>query len=263
MEKLTSAHNPVVRRAAAVRRDASVRRAESLCFAEGLRLCREAAAAGRVETAFFTADFMAKFPDETAAIAAGAACYGIDGGALTALGDTRSPQGVFCICRTAGLIGEAETLPPGRYLCLEHIADPGNLGGMLRTAEAFGVDGVVLSAGCCDLFSPKVLRASMGGVFRMKPVVCADLPGLLTDLRAHGFACYAAMPDAAAQPIQTLRPADSFLAVVGNEANGVTPETAALCLPVTIPMAGGAESLNAAAAATVLLWELFGRHCDE
>ena len=133
--------------------------------------------------------------------------------------------------------------------------DPGNLGTILRTAEAFGINGILLSKGCCDLYNPKVLRASMGGVFRLPLSVCEDLVQTLGEC-AHTLPVLASVVDATALSV-TAAPKSGAVAVIGNEGNGMSEAAIAACTHrVTIPMAGRAESLNASMAAGILLWEL-------
>ena len=154
-----------------------------------------------------------------------------------------------------------------KLLLLENVQDPANLGAIARTAEALGISGLLVSSGC-DVYAPKALRASMGALLRL-PVEVVDagavLSGegktpvspLLTQAEALGFKTYASTPAADAVPVTEADFSGPVLCVVGNEANGVTPETMAACAErVTIPMTGRAESLNAAAAGAILMWEM-------
>ena len=135
--------------------------------------------------------------------------------------------------------------------------DPGNLGTILRTAEALGIGRVVLLGDCCDPLSPKALRASMGAVFRLGLSLEPSRQGLFSRLRGEGFRLLASVPDSAALPVTEVDFSQGPCAVfIGNEGNGLSQETIAQCRRVTIPMAGRAESLNASAAATILLWEM-------
>ena len=100
-------------------------------------------------------------------------CFGIEPHVGELLSDTKSSQGIYCICR----IPSQDTLNlscNGHYLALENLQDPANLGAILRTGEALGIRGVILGGSCCDVYSPKVLRASMGAVFRL-PVIFVKL----------------------------------------------------------------------------------------
>ena len=175
------------------------------------------------------------------------------------LADTDTPQGIFCICP----IPSSEHVPDVErcYAALERIQDPGNLGTMIRTAEAFGLGGVMLTDGCCDPYSPKVLRSSMGGVFRLPIIAVGTLAERLPQLHAEGFRSYACVVERDAAAVQkTVFPRGS-ICVIGNEGSGLLPETATACSErITIPMAGRAESLNASMAAGIVFWEMVREH---
>lgn len=168
------------------------------------------------------------------------------------------PQGIFCICRRLdNRLPLGKIKRNGRYLLLEDVQDPGNLGTIVRTAEAFGIDGLFLTAGCCDLYNPKVLRGSMGGVLRLASARTEDPSSLLACLREKGLSAFACVADAGARPVQQTRLGEGCVCLIGNEGAGLRPETAALCDErITIPMKGRAESLNASIAAAIVLWEM-------
>ena len=229
-------------------------------MAEGLRLCRDVMQnGGRVHTVFMTERFARQEP-ETARMAQQASqnTFWVTDGLMNKLADTTSPQGILCICHTPafGRLPEAA----GRYLMVENLADPGNLGTVARTAEALGLDGLLVAGGC-DVYQPKALRASMGALLRL-PVYTGSAEDLLGRLKTLKVPTYAAV----VQNAQKRLGQETFAhcaVVIGNEANGITPQTAALCdHTITIPMAGRAESLNAAAAAALFLWEMTGRGRD-
>ncbi|MDR3551690.1 MAG: RNA methyltransferase, partial [Clostridia bacterium] len=126
-----------------------------------------------------------------------------------------------------------------------------------RSAEALGVDGVLLSPGCADLWSPKVVRASMGAVFRLKVYELQDFCGTLRALRAQGMKTLAATADAGADDLTREPLSGGIVACVGNEGAGLSAGCLSVCdKRVTIRMKGRAESLNAAAAAAILMWEI-------
>jgi TrmH family RNA methyltransferase len=141
------------------------------------------------------------------------------------------------------------------------LQDPGNVGTIIRTAEAFGIDGVILSEDCCDLYNPKVLRAAMGTAFRV-PILQLAQPteSFLQQAAEAGCNTIASVvsPDAMDMRQTTLKKSNILL--IGNEGNGLPDAVTALCSQAaTIHMRGKAESLNAAMAAGVLLWELTSR----
>lgn len=258
MERISSARNERIKLASALARAVSRRRETGLALIEGARICAEAAASGRVEECFVTAAAREKLGGALDSGEYGEV-FEVSGAAEARLATTGTPQGIYCTVRTAGMLRGCDELAPGRYVCLDGVSDPGNLGAVLRTAEAFGADGAVLSEGCADVFSPKAMRASMGGVFRLPVYVSGDLARLLARLGREGFGCYAAVPDRRAADITGVEFPENVAAVIGSEAHGVSGPAAAVCTAVTIPMSGGAESLNAAAAASIVLWEILGR----
>ncbi len=260
--RIASRQNQLVRKAAALAKSADDRRKEGLFLCEGARLCRDAALSGvSVQACFFTEQALEKYRDYLEPIFR--VCrerYLVSGPVAGLLSSTKTPQGVFCLCGfpgtlQTGIIGFA---PRKSCLVLENLQDPGNLGTTLRTAEALGVSRVFLLGDCCDPLSPKVLRASMGAVFRTVPAVERSPARLAELLKGYGYALHAAVPDSSARKVTEVDFSQGLHAVfVGNEGNGLTEETAALCNDkVTIPMGGRAESLNASAAATILLWEM-------
>ncbi|MBQ8752597.1 MAG: RNA methyltransferase, partial [Clostridia bacterium] len=171
------------------------------------------------------------------------------------MGETDTPQGVFAIGQRREV--PLTVTPRGRYLALEDVQDPANLGTVIRTAEAMGVEGLLLSAGCCDLYNPKVLRGSMGGVFRLSTLVVPSMPEAVRQWQAAGLTVYACVVDPDAEKLTAITFEDGAVCLIGNEGNGLKPETVAACARrITIPMAGRAESLNASMAAGIVLWEL-------
>lgn len=144
---------------------------------------------------------------------------------------------------------------PPLLLVLEDIQDPGNLGTIFRTAEAAGATGIVMSRGTVDIFHPKVVRATMSAVFRMPFYISNDLCAEITAFRERGIRSYAAhLGGKRAYDELPLSEGCAFL--IGNEGNGLSEElTAQADEKIIIPMAGGAESLNAAMAAGILLFE--------
>ena len=164
-----------------------------------------------------------------------------------------TPQGVVFSCRAAARC-LPERLAPGRYLVLDGIQDPGNVGTILRTADAFDCGGLFLLPGCADLYNPKTLRAAMGVHFRRALYPCG-LEELTALLAAASIPLYAA---ALGENTLDVREADLSRAavVIGSEGRGVSPQVLAVCeKTLKIPMSRRCESLNAAAAAAVVLWE--------
>ncbi len=143
---------------------------------------------------------------------------------------------------------------PLRFIFLENLRDPGNLGTILRTAEGAGMTAVILSKGSVDIFNPKVIRSTMGSVFRVPFLYVEDTLATMKLLQKHGVKLYAAYLSGS-EEYDKIPYANRCAIMIGNEANGLLPETAeAADVRVRIPMAGELESLNAAVAAAILMY---------
>jgi len=254
---VSSRDNKLIKEWRRLAADARFRRKTGAFAIEGARLCADAALSGaRLSAVMVTLHAKEQYADLLAPLFATDAPVYIISDALSAyMSETASPQGVFAIgkCTDATLTVSAN----GRYLALEDVQDPTNMGTVIRTAEAMGVDGLLLSDGCCDLYNPKVLRGSMGGVFRLPTLTVFDMAQAVEDWQAQGLCVFACVVDSDAEKLTDVTFADGAVCLIGNEGNGLRPETIAACQRrLTIPMAGRAESLNASMAAGIVLWEL-------
>ena len=147
-----------------------------------------------------------------------------------------------------------ETTVSGTYVLLAEMQDPGNVGAVIRSAHAFGVDAVILTEGCADVCNPKVVRASMGSLFKQK-VMHASLQQL-KDLKANGTVFIGASVNSMKSECITKTDLAGTVIIIGNEGNGISPELLSICdKHVHIPIADDCESLNAAAAASILMWK--------
>ena len=246
LEHITSLKNPKVATWKSLKERKG--RKETGCFlVEGRKMVEEAlASAFPVEAVLVDDARIAEFrlPENIPAFA-------LPEHVLAAVCDTKTPQGVAAVVRVV----EVE-LKGKRVVALDGVQDPGNVGTIIRTADAAGFDGVILSTQCADVFSPKVLRATMGSVFRMGVRVTEDLPGLLAQMVRKGASVLSSQLDG--EPFyqrSTLN--ERFVLIIGSEGNGVTDEVKAVAThKVKLPMRGGAESLNAAVAAGIMMYEL-------
>lgn len=161
-----------------------------------------------------------------------------------------SPGPLFCVA-----IPQERILPPLKHvIVLENVQDPGNVGTVVRTANAFGIDAVILVGACADFYSPKTVRATMGAIFRQR-VLSMDLDRLFTLLREQGLPLYAAALDSRAKDVREITLGRAAFAV-GSEGQGLSRELLERCdETVIIPMRPDSESLNAAVAASILMWE--------
>lgn len=223
-------------------------------FVEGLRLAEECLRSGlEVTAAFYRASEDPRQQRLLEDLAArGVDCHETAPAVLESLSDTVQGQGIVLLARRPA---PAVVDRPGLLLGLDRVQDPGNLGTLLRTAEAAGVDGVVLLAGCADVYSPKVLRASMGAAFRLPVLTLTaadDLPALARRLKVALVAA-AGSGECDYEAHDWSAPT---LLLLGNEANGVDPDLLVRCdRRLRIPLARGVESLNVAAAGAVMLFE--------
>lgn len=244
MEHITSLKNPKVTAWKALK-DRKGRR-ESGCFlVEGRKMVEEAlASAFDVETVLVQEGV--SFPDGLTM-----PVYELPAHVLAAVCDTKTPQGIAAVVR----MKEQSAL--GKHIVvLDGVQDPGNVGTIIRTADAAGLNGVLLSNQCADVFSPKVLRATMGSIFRMNLRTTDDLPGELTKLREKGYSILSSQLDGT--PFYERQDvAERFALIIGNEGNGVSEQVQQTATHrVRLPMRGGAESLNAAIAAAIMMYEL-------
>ena len=170
---------------------------------------------------------------------------------FSAVSDTKTPQGVVAV-----LTLETKPASGPHLLALDGVQDPGNVGTIVRTADAAGFDGILFSRECADLFSPKVLRATMGSIFRLGFSFPPSLPEALENIKKKGFSVLSSQLDG--EPFyERSDVAPSFVLVVGNEGNGVSDAVKAVATHhLCLPMRGGAESLNAAVAAGIMMYDL-------
>ena len=257
---ITSRKNEIIKEYRKLSASSSCRREQEKLPLEGARLCCDAAESGlKVLSLFYTEEAAEKYGDYLKIIRDFAPVeYLISQPVAQCLSETKNPQGVFCVCSLPSENSDIPSSLSGKhYLMLENIQDPANLGAVLRTAEAVGIGGVILTGSCCDAYSPKALRAGMGAAFRLPIFRRESAPETVACLNEAGFRTLAAVPDRDAVPVTLTDFSIPSVAVIGNEGNGLTDETEQACIMrVTIPMKGRAESLNAAASAAVLMWEM-------
>ena len=173
------------------------------------------------------------------------------------IASTGTTQGVFAICRIPVQKELSSAMKEnGKYVVLFGLQDPGNVGMIIRTADALGLDAVILS-GSCDIYSPKVIRSTMGSVFRADIYIENDTEKLFSALERAGVTSSAAVIDKDAVNVVKCGFDGSQAVFIGNEGNGLPADIASRCSrKVIIPMHGNINSLNAAMAAGILMWEL-------
>lgn len=260
---ITSTSNPKIKHVAELVKSARTRREEGLFVAEGVRLCMEVPA-DRVLEAYVSEcyaksvegnestessyDFIARnIPYET-----------VSDAAFKKMSDTVSSQGVLCVvkCSDTKIDGFMADHESGalRLLILENIQDPGNLGTMIRTAEAAGFDAVITDRNTVDVYNPKVIRSTMGCIFRVPVIATDDLREALDKMRNEKVRLFATLLDESID-YSEVSYGDRLGIIIGNEGSGLTKETADMAdVHVHIPMCGQVESLNASVAAALMMY---------
>jgi TrmH family RNA methyltransferase len=246
---ITSRKNQALAAYRELNRDRKQREAGRKFNIEGVRLCEEALTAGlTITAAFMTETAERRYPELCERLAHITITDEIGG----YIADTKTPQGVFATAE----MPEREFVPDGDGLILlDGLQDAGNVGTVIRTAEALGIGGAVLSPDCADIWSPKVVRGAMGSLFRL-PVTVTPLPEFIKRIRADGYRVYAAVLNEKARSIDDTELSGKCAVVIGNEGNGVSPEVInSADADIYIPIRK-AESLNAAIAAAIFCNEM-------
>ncbi len=255
---ITSRDNETVKLCAKLVKSAAFRRERSQFTAEGVRICTDGVRSGYSPSLFiYTSSACEKYAEEFAFVAENSdRCIEVSNEIFGRISDTKSPQGFFCVFNMLDKQENPYRInKEGSFLACERVQDPSNLGTILRTAEALGFEGVILSDDCCDIYSPKVVRGSMGAVFRLPCCITEDLPAYISELSENGVETYASTPRNATD-ITSLDICGGVM-LIGNEGSGLTDGAIEACRhKVMIPMRGRAESLNASAAAAMLMWEM-------
>ena len=226
---------------------ASKRLEDRVFIVEGIKMYRELPRDRIVQTVL-SASFHKAHPEITGDV--------IPDKDFEKISDTKTPQGILALVRFYEHTPEELLLVQnGLLVVLENLQDPGNAGTILRSAEAAGVSGVIFSADSVDPYNSKVIRATMGSFFRVPFAVCDDVSRLAIQIRAQGGKCYAAhLLGASDYDTRDYRGFSAFF--IGNESKGLSETAADACdQKIRIPMLGQVESLNAAQAATILLFE--------
>ena len=261
--EITSRQNPLVVRLAKLT-DKRHRAAERMFLCEGIKLAEEAAEAGAVRYLLCTPD-AAALPRVQAVIRKasdtdGCTTVSVTREVMEKISTENAPQGVIAVC---GMLderhrdGAAELLPGSPLMILDRVRDPGNLGTIMRSAAALGMDELILCGDCADIYSSKTVRGSMGALFRLRLSLCRDTAAAVRGIQAAGRRVLAAALTEGALPIKKAGLRSSDCTAIGNEGHGLSATVLDLADgSVIIPMRAGNESLNAAVAAAVFMWEV-------
>lgn len=250
---ITSLANEKVKYARSLRRRRQ-RTREGRLLVEGVRLLEEAMRAGCIPALLFFQPERAEAPRAQALLAQARAadvpCFAVGEAVLRSLSEMVTPQGIVAV------VPQPQLQPPAAsslVLVLDRLRDPGNLGTILRTAAAAGVDEVLLGPGTVDPYNSKVVRAAMGAHFRLPLAVSLGWPGIAERLSGLSVWLADAQGEQAYDAVNWCRPA---ALIIGGEAAGSSDQAVALAHgQLRIPMRGDTESLNAAVAAAVFLFE--------
>ncbi len=176
-----------------------------------------------------------------------------------------SPQGIICVIKYLDFFNYSDIIYKEDFLLSEgekalilcSVRDPGNLGAVIRSAAAFGVDRIYLSSDCADVYNSKTVRGAMGSLFKIKITTVGDMPSLVAAMQGVGRRVFSAelRPGALSLSDVALRASDVF--IIGNEGHGIPEQISSCCdSSVFIPISANTESLNASVAAAVIMWEI-------
>ncbi|MCR5666606.1 MAG: RNA methyltransferase [Eubacterium sp.] len=251
---ITSTSSKQLKAITQLNKKAKVRRQEGHFVAEGLRIFLDAPKE-LIEQVYVSEHFLEK--EEHKELLKDLSYEVVADHAFASVCDTKTPQGILSIIKMPTYEKEALFAKDNPLLMvLEDLQDPGNLGTILRGAEGAGVDGVIMTKRTADLFQPKVIRSTMGSIFRMPYYITEDLHKTLCELEERGIKTYAAYLDESATDYGVHSYGQGTAFLIGNEGNGLKEETAKAAQErIIIPMQGKLESLNAAMAATILMYE--------
>lgn len=266
MKRISSGGNPVIKEVKALK-NRKFRDEKGLFFVEGIKIVDEAIKCNaEIVRVFMSEEF--QFEKEAALAphlysymnskekdGAESSLYAIPGRLFKEISDTETPQGILAVVKAKGCCLEDMLKGENLFVILDSLQDPGNMGTIIRTADAAGFSGVIASKGSVDLYNPKVLRSTMGSVFRMPVFSGAEMAEVLHVLKSKGIKIYAAHLKASAHCFDRDMKSDAAI-IIGGESGGIREEIAAMADElIKIPMAGGAESLNASVAAGILMYE--------
>lgn len=260
MEIITSRNNQMITDALKLRQK-KYRDERSMFIFEGKKLLIDAVAVNiRLYRVFYTE----RNKDFISSLHLNCDTFEVSDPVYDKLTEENSPSGIFCVAMYLDRIRFLRTINKDdgiyRTFAAVSVRDPGNLGTLIRTANAFSVGTLILSSDCADVYNTKTVRASMGALFRQDIVIYedADISSLPISLKSIGYTVYAAALHTDALSLSELKVDATTCFIVGNEGHGLPDKLISNCSGcVYIPMNEGAESLNVASASSVLMWECF------
>lgn len=254
---ITSSANKGVKEVIQLKQKAKIRREQELFVVEGIKMFLEAPI-DIIEKVYVAETFLKQMPvsckDKLETLHSHYETVSDE--IFQKMSDTKTPQGILCVMRQNQYTLESMfTVSNPMFIILEAIQDPGNLGTIFRAAEGAGAAGIIMSSDTVDIYNPKTIRSTMGSVYRMPYLYVQHLDTIIEEMQKRKIAVYAAhLQGAKAYDTCDYKSGTAFL--IGNEANGLKDETAKKAdAAIKIPMLGKVESLNAAVAASVLMYE--------
>ncbi|MBQ7655827.1 MAG: RNA methyltransferase [Clostridia bacterium] len=249
-EIITSLQNPQVKIWRGLNKSRAARVEAGLFLAEGEHMAGEAIKENKSRTLLIDSSVREKY-SALADSAKGVSVFYLASHVMETLCDAKTPQGIIAVCDYP----KAAAITGNLLVALDGVQDPGNVGTILRTMDAAGYDCLLMDEKTADPYAPKALRATMGAAFRIPALRCADLPKTLHELAEKGYDIVAG--DLHGEPFYSRRKAkDRLCIVIGNEGQGISPAVfAEATLRLKIPMPGRAESLNAAVAGAIMMYD--------
>lgn len=252
---ITSTSNSQVKQVVALTKKAKARRESGLFLVEGEKMFSELPRE-RLDRVYVSESFLRQQGEGAEALLAGSRHEIVTDEVMRVMSDTQTPQGILALCRQfsyslSDILGKEQM----HLAILETIQDPGNLGTILRAGEGAGVTGVIMNRTTADIYNPKVIRSTMGSIYRVPFFYTDDLEETIKQVKEAGVRLFAAhLKGERSYDEEDYTGNTGFL--IGNEANGLSSETAdAADCYIKIPMLGQVESLNAAVAASILMYE--------
>ena len=268
-EIITSRNNSIVKWAASLQ-EKKWRDREGCFIAEGTKLTLEAIEAGLpIHSVFVDEDKKDKILPRLLEVSENKnngdfTVYTLSTSAFEKISTEKAPQGVISVIKSLDFFYNIDIIYNEEFfldenekaLALYSVRDPGNLGAVIRSAVAFGVDHIILSADCADVYNPKTVRSAMGSLFRTKITTVGDFSSFITSAVNNGRRVFAAELSENAKSLNDVGLLGSDIVIIGNEGHGIATEVSDLCSgSVYIPISKKTESLNASVAAAIFMWE--------
>ncbi len=253
---ITSSSNSQIKRLQLLLKKRKEREEQGVFVVEGIKIFKEALTLDRVEKAYFAEFYFNSLSEEEKNCFSSIEYETVSDSVFNSIAETVTPQGVIAIVKMVKPDIDRILRNAKRLVLLENLQDPGNLGTIIRTSEAAGVEMCTLSEGSVDIYNPKTVRSTMGAMFRVPVAYVPDMVAFVKELNEKGFNTIATDLSATNDYSDDIY-GEKAAVIIGNEGNGLTKETVeAANTRVIIPMEGNVESLNAGVAAALMMYEM-------